>query len=114
MKKIQTKKVNRNKFLKNIQNAASNKAWFRIHGTRKQYPGQVIRLYSKTLENNYPGQMLKESDPGEYMKQKLKLRAATNLKTRKYNSSRKPKPIPSTRQRPNESNENYYKRVFGK
>ena len=87
MPKSATKKnkVNRNKTLKAFQNTASNKAWFRIPGTKKEFPGQLIQLYYKNLKNNFPGQILKELDPKEYLKQKQKLQAAKNLKTRRYN-----------------------------
>jgi len=78
-------KVNRNKTLKNIQTAATDKAWFRIPGTKKEFPGQLIQLYYSSLQNDFPGQILKELDPKEYVKQKQKLQVAKNLKTRRYN-----------------------------
>lgn len=83
--KTKKNKVNRNKSLKNIQNSASDKAWFRIAGTKKEFPGQLIKLYYSNLKNNFPGQILKELDPKEYLKQKQKLQVAKNLKTRRYN-----------------------------
>lgn len=120
MEKAKTKKTNRNKSLKNIQNAASDKAWFRIAGTRKQYPGQLVRLYSNTLENNFPGQVLKELSPSEYVKQMHKLQVAKNLKTRKYNkpatkpkSKRGPGSRGSLLRKSNESYNNWMKRLLG-
>lgn len=79
-KKGMTRKNFRSKSLKNIQNKATNKEYFRIVGTRKLYPGQLVRLYSNTLANNFPGQVLKEFQPGEYLRQmqKLKVKQALN------------------------------------
>lgn len=79
-KKGVTRKNFRSKSLKNIQNKATNKEYFRIVGTRKVYPGQLVRLYANTLANNFPGQVLKEFEPAEYVKQmkKLKVKQALN------------------------------------
>lgn len=81
--KTKKNKVNRNKSLKNLQNTASNKAWFRIAGTKKEFPGQLIQLYYSNLKNNFPGQILKEFDPKEYLKQKQKLNVTRRLKRNK-------------------------------
>ena len=108
-------KVNRNKTLKNIQNLASDKAWFRILATKKEFPGQKIQLYHTNLKENFPGQLLKEFDPKEYVKQKQKLYVQKHLNTRKSNS--RPKRGPGSRgvtsfiRKKNESFENFVKRI---
>lgn len=81
MKKGGTRKiVNRNKEVKNIQNKATNKQWFRIPPSQKEFPGQLIRLYASTLRNNFPGQQLKEANPKEYLKQKQMLNITQKMK----------------------------------
>lgn len=84
-------KANRNKTLKNIQLSSSKKTWFPIAQIKKEYPDQLIRLYATSFKNDFPGQILKEIHPREYIQQKQKLQAARNLKTRKYNKQEKRK-----------------------
>ena len=80
---------NRKNELKRIKNQATKKQNFRIIVPKTIIPGQQIQLFSKNIKNNYQGIALKESNPKEYLKQKLMLQVERNKATRKYN---KPKP----------------------
>ena len=83
-------KVNRMNELRRVKSQATPKQNFPIVQPKITIPGQQIELFAKGT-NNYPGLALKQNNPIEYLKQKLKLQVAKNLKTRKYN---KPKSAP--------------------
>lgn len=85
-------KVNRNKTLKNIHSSSPKKAKFPLAQTKKLFPNQLIRLYASSFKNDFPGQILKEFEPKEYLKQKQKLQVSKNLRTRKYNKKPKSRP----------------------
>lgn len=89
---------NRNKELLRIKEETGNK--FKIMKTKKVFPGQSIRLYSDKLQDNFPGQILKELNPSEYLRQKQKLQVHKNRQTRKYNKSRSKTPNKSEEKSP--------------
>jgi hypothetical protein len=82
---------NRINELKRIKSQATAKQNFRVIKPKTIIPGQQIQLFTKNLKNNYQAISLKESNPQEYIKQKLMLQVEKNKATRKYN---KPKPQP--------------------
>ncbi len=71
----QTRKhVNRQAELHRVAKELGPKHTFVVQPTRKlHFPGQHVRLYGKTLHNNFAGQQLKEANPSEYLRQMKKL-----------------------------------------
>lgn len=83
----QTKKNSKNrvKELRRVLSEGTKKQQFRLIRPSMSIPDQKIQLYHKNLQENFQGQQLKEFEPAEYLKQKMKLKAHRNLLTRKYN-----------------------------
>jgi hypothetical protein len=66
---------NRTKPLQNLVQEVKGKQKFEVQPPLYRYfEGQAIRLFAPKLANNFPGQILKEFDPSEYLRQKQKLR----------------------------------------
>jgi hypothetical protein len=86
--KKNTKNKNRLNELRRIQKQATRKQRFEVVPPKLKVPGQKVELYSSKLQNNFPGQMLKEFDPNEYIRQKQKLQVMKNMRTLKYNRRR--------------------------
>jgi hypothetical protein len=81
-----TRKVkNRANELQRVKSELSNKQQFTLKLPKTIIPGQMIQLFSSVLKDDFQGIQLKESNPKEYLKQKLKIQAKKNLNTRKYN-----------------------------
>ena len=76
---------NRVKELRRVLSEGTRKQKFRLIRPSMSIPNQKIQLYSKNLAENFQGQQLKEFEPAEYLKQKMKIKAHRNLLTRKYN-----------------------------
>ena len=86
-------KKNRTKELRRILNQTTRKQKFNIIRPRQQFPGQKIQLYSTKFANNFQAQQLMNTDPAEYIRQKMKLQAKKNMASRKYNRSQKTKTV---------------------
>jgi hypothetical protein len=90
-----TRKIpNRKKELERVKAELSNKQQFPLSLPKTVIPEQMIRLFSSSFQNNLQGQALKEENPKEYLKQKLKIQVKKNMATRKYNKpklKRRPK-----------------------
>jgi hypothetical protein len=83
--KTKKNKKNRVKELRRVHGEASKKQRFDLVRPKSSIPDQKIQLYATNLKENIQGQHLKEFEPAEYLKQKMKLKAKMNLLTRKYN-----------------------------
>ena len=74
------KKVNRQAELHRVAKEALPSQRFAVHPTRKAvFPGQAVRLFGRSLEENYAGQQLKETNPSEYLRQLKKLQAKEKM-----------------------------------
>ena len=74
---------NRANELQRVKSELSNKQQFKLVIPKTVIPGQMIQLFATALKNDFQGIQLKESNPKEYLKQKLKIQRQNLLNLKK-------------------------------